>query len=207
MGTGNAEDYVEVDVAHSRAAARECGKGGVEMIIDELKKWLYEEGMKFEKICDSAENYTDAASACARRAQCYYTIEKIEKLKGEIPQRTTSLSNITFENEEELKKHDQRVREKIYDDLGVLYGESAKKFQEYMDAPPTEKDREISKRVYAIIERDRIEAEKPIRKDERGKVFDELEQKIQSITWGGGIHTGWILLQDVGDAIKELRGE
>jgi hypothetical protein len=52
-----------------------------EKVLDELEKWLYEEGMKFEKICDSEENYTDAASACARRAQCYYTIEKLKELR------------------------------------------------------------------------------------------------------------------------------
>jgi hypothetical protein len=49
--------------------------------LDKLVKWLYSEGIKFEKMCDSEENYITAASACARRAQCYYTIEKIAELR------------------------------------------------------------------------------------------------------------------------------
>ena len=50
-------------------------------ILHDLKKWLYEEGMKFERVCDSEENFVNATSACARRAQCYYTLEKIEELR------------------------------------------------------------------------------------------------------------------------------
>ena len=50
-------------------------------VLDELEKWLYEEGMKFEKICDSEVNFVNATGACARRAQCYYTIEKLKELR------------------------------------------------------------------------------------------------------------------------------
>ena len=53
------------------------------LVIDKLLTWLYEEGIKFEKMCDSEENYTEAASACARRAQCYYTIQKLKELMGD----------------------------------------------------------------------------------------------------------------------------
>lgn len=55
----------------------------ITLVIDKLLTWLYEEGMKFEKKCDSEENYTEAASACARRAQCYYTIQKLNELVGD----------------------------------------------------------------------------------------------------------------------------
>ena len=49
--------------------------------LDKLEKWLYEEGKRFEKKCDGEVDYIDAVSACARRAQCYYTIEKINEFK------------------------------------------------------------------------------------------------------------------------------
>ena len=77
-----------------------------------------------------------------------------------------------------LRNERKAEREKVYDELGVLYGESAKKFQEYIDAPPTEEDRETAKRAYEIIEREDREKEKPIRKDEREKVLGKLEGKI-----------------------------
>jgi len=52
--------------------------------MNKLVAWLYEEGMKFEKECDTEDDYKDAVSACARRAQCYYTIHKIEELRQEV---------------------------------------------------------------------------------------------------------------------------
>jgi hypothetical protein len=56
-------------------------------VLDELMKWLYEEGMKFEKICDSEANFVNATGACARRAQCYYTIEKLKELRQQTKER------------------------------------------------------------------------------------------------------------------------
>jgi hypothetical protein len=51
------------------------------ILLENLVAWLYEEGIKFEKICDSEREYINAIGVCARRAQCYYTIQKIDELR------------------------------------------------------------------------------------------------------------------------------
>lgn len=121
-------------------------------------------------------------------------------------QTKEALKRYPIPNDEQCRICSQATREKVYDELGVLYGESAKKFQEYMDAPPTEADREMSKRAYEIIERDRIEAEKPIRKDEREKVLGKLEVKIltyMSKLPGGTKYPGLVLALEMIEEVKD----
>jgi hypothetical protein len=72
------EDY---HTAWTALKTRITGNHRKGILIDLLVAWLYEEGMKFEKECDTEDDYKDAVSACARRAQCYYTIHKIEELR------------------------------------------------------------------------------------------------------------------------------
>jgi hypothetical protein len=71
--------YDPVDCTSHNSQFEQSDRGMV--LLDKLEKWLYEEGIKFEKKCDSEENYTEAVSACARRAQCYYTIEKLKEFR------------------------------------------------------------------------------------------------------------------------------
>ena len=69
--------------------------------------------------------------------------------------RTTKQIN----NHEKVIRQDER--NKVYDEHGILHGENARRFHEYLSRDPTDDVRtqylESSKRAYAIIEREKQE--------------------------------------------------
>lgn len=84
-----------------------------------------------------------------------------------------------WQTPEEKQKHDTAIRNAVLDELGILYGEDAKRFNEQLDHPepltPEARDlvmqaKEIAKKERtALDDRDRL-----IREDEREKVLNAI---------------------------------
>ena len=75
----------------------------------------------------------------------------------------------------------QDERHKVYDELGVLYGEDAKRFNEYLNSPQEEKtpeQKEMDRRVIELAKTIRLDPPEKYQQ-ERDKVLDKFKEVIR----------------------------
>jgi hypothetical protein len=90
---------------------------------------------------------------------------------------------------EQRHLYDEKIRQderiKVYDELGVLHGEDAKRFTYEMEHPEpvTNRESEMVKRAYEIIENDKRKAEAGIRQSAREEVINEIQKLIAVDNW------------------------
>ena len=101
-------------------------------------------------------------------------------------------------------------KRQVYDEHGILHGEDARRFHEYLSRDPTDDVRtqylESSKRAYAIIEKRKQEKTNKIRKDERVFVLDYIFGELQAVqTEAEGKEVViWIDVQGIFEKVRKL---
>jgi hypothetical protein len=75
----------------------------------------------------------------------HYTTARIEMFKESLRQSTTagdgqpapeSIDGPVTMSQVELMEHDEKIRNEVMDEFGILHGEDAKRFHEYLNSPP-----------------------------------------------------------------------